>query len=247
MKFASIIITHWAMNDARSDTMVRSIVSLIDTIKYPYELIVVDNGGSNADSEFLMDLTNKGYITTYIKNSRNMHFGYARNQGIALAQGDYVAIIDNDILHKKDWLIKCIKILEENPKEKWYGTPIDYPQDAEYNGKVRYRTGVVDKYNASLNMRAGSNCFVIRREDLEEIGGFPVHRIAGTKWTDRAVRLGYKALVLPKGYVEDMGFRLGYNLNDIKPVYIQLNNGERVHFNQDEFKVENLRLQRRVL
>jgi glycosyltransferase involved in cell wall biosynthesis len=227
------------MDDERSITMIKSLTSLVDVIKYPYELIVVDNGGSEEDSHFLTEMTNKGHISTYIKNSNNRHFGYARNQGIAVAQGDYIAIVDNDILHKKDWLTECIKMLEKHPKKKIYGTPIDYPQDAEYNGKVRYRTGELDE--CTLNMRAGSNCFVIRYEDLMDIGKFPIHRIAGTKWTDSAVNKGYLACVLPKGYVEDMGFRNGYQLKDYKPVYIEFNNKERVYFNVDEYKNINRR------
>jgi glycosyltransferase involved in cell wall biosynthesis len=248
MKFASIIITHWTSDDARSDTMVRSISSLIKVIKYPYELIVVDNGGSSADSEFLNDLTEKGYITTYVKNARNMHFGYARSQGISLAQGDYIAIIDNDILHKKDWISKCVEILEDNPDKKWYGTPLDYPVEADYNGNIRYRTATFDFEDipCSLNMRAGSNAFVIRRSDLMQIGGFAVHRIAGTKWTDRAVKLGYLAMVLPKGYVEDMGLRSGYNLNEAKPVYIKFNTGDAVYFNRDELPQETLTMRDQI-
>jgi hypothetical protein len=90
-------------------------------------------------------------------------------------------------------------------------------------------------------MRAGSNCFVIRYEDLMEIGKFPIHRIAGTKWTDSAVNKGYLACVLPKGYVEDMGFRNGYQLKDYKPVYIEFNNKDRIYFNVDEYKNINMR------
>ena len=41
MKFASIIITHWAMNDERSDVMIKSIASLNEVIKYPYELLLL--------------------------------------------------------------------------------------------------------------------------------------------------------------------------------------------------------------
>jgi glycosyltransferase involved in cell wall biosynthesis len=243
MKFASIIITHWAMNDERSTVMIKSLTSLVQTIKYPYELIVVDNGGSEEDSHFLTEMTNKGHISTYIKNSNNRHFGYARNQGIAMAQGDYIAIIDNDILHKKDWLTRCVEILEKFPEEKIYATPIDYPQDALYDGKVRYRVEEreIDGEKCSLNMRAGSNCFVIRYKDLMDIGKFAIHRIAGTKWTDNAVKKKYNALVLSKGYVEDMGFRNGYHLKDFKPVYIEFNNKDRVYFNVDEYENINMR------
>ena len=242
MKFASIIVTHWAMNDERSDIMTKSITSLIENINYPYELIIVDNGGSKEDTEFFNDLVDKGYVSTYIRNNNNRHFGYARNQGIAVAQGDYIAIVDNDILHKKDWLTKGIEMLEKYPDKKIYSTPIDYPQDAQYNGKVRYRTDMFGE--CSLNMRAGSNCFVIRYGDLMKIGKFAIHRIAGTKWTDNAVGLGYLACVLPEGYVEDMGFRKGYELNDYKPVFIEFKNGDKIYFNKDEYRNINMRTYR---
>ena len=93
-------------------------------------------------------------------------------------------------------------------------------------------------------MRAGSNCFVIRYGDLMKIGKFAIHRIAGTKWTDNAVGLGYLACVLPEGYVEDMGFRKGYELNDYKPVFIEFKNGDKIYFNKDEYRNINMRTYR---
>jgi len=235
-KFVSIIITHFAMDASRSANMKVSIDSLIENTDYPYELIVIDNGSDLEDSKYLLNLCSEGKITTYIRNNHNMHFAYARNQGLELAQGDYFCIADNDIKYKKGWLEKCVAVLEAYPDEKWYATPMDYPQDAKYNGIQRYRTGEFDfnGENYTLNMRAGSNCFVITRENMKKLGKFPIHRIAGSKWTDRAVKSGYLAVVLPNGHAEDMGLRSGYNLNKPIPIYIKLSSGEEVCFNQDE-------------
>ena len=95
MKFVSIIMVHFAMNKKRSEMMKLSVESLLENTRYPYEFIVIDNSGSESDSMFFQRLSKEGKIHCLIKNSANMHFGYARNQGIQVANGDYICIIDN--------------------------------------------------------------------------------------------------------------------------------------------------------
>lgn len=237
-KFASIIFTHYAMNDRRSEVMITSMESLLRT-KYPFELIVIDNGYSMKDSEYLLELADKGLIHTYIRNSRNMHFGYARNQALELAQGDYFVVVDNDLDYKDPfWLSKCIDVLEFFPGEKIYSTPMDYPTGLL---KEKYQTGELKMGDKTipLSMRAGSNCFVIRRYDMKSIGKFAIHRIAGSRWTDLAVRKGYLAAVLNEGLVTDMGLRQGYNLGQPIPIFMRLSDGSDIYFNMDEYKRDN--------
>ena len=238
MKFTSIIITHWAGSEERSGLLRRSLTSLFETVKdLPTERIVVDNGGNIEDSKYLLDLVEEGKINTYIRNQNNMHFGFARNQALRICNGDYIAVCDNDIIYETDWLKYCLEVLEANPDRKIYATPV-------YNvahWRSKYWQGEVQAngHIYKLNMRAGSNCWVTRREDFEEIGGFIIHRIAGSKWTDTAVRKGYLAAVTPSIMVNDNGFRRGYDLNDAKPVKIDLHNGQEVYFNQDNFDMSD--------
>ena len=227
-------MVHYASNRERSGMMKKSLESLLKSTKLPFELIVVDNGGSLDDSAYLMG---KKEINTYIKNSDNLHFAFARNQGIRVANGDYIAIVDNDIVYEKGWLEECVAVLEAYPDKKIYATPVYnvahwrpkywLPEVLEVNGRI-YRQ----------NRRAGSNCFVIRREDLEKIGDFYIHRVAGTKWTDKAWDMGYHAAVTQDIMVKDLGFRNGYQINKAIPVRLNLHNSE-VYLNEDEFRVEN--------
>jgi glycosyltransferase involved in cell wall biosynthesis len=216
-----------------------SILSLFESTIYPFELIVIDNGGSEEDSRFFLELCEQGKINTYIRNSDNMSFGYARNQGLSVAQGDYICIADNDLLYKKDWLSECIKVLKAFPEEKIYTTPMEYPTSGTH---WKYDSGFLelDGVKYKKNMRAGSNCFVIRREDLKEIGMFDCHRIAGSRWTDNAVHAGYLAVVIPDNLVSDMGLRRGYNLAESIPIKLNLSNGSEVYFNEDDFVKGNL-------
>lgn len=239
MELYSILITHFASNEERSATFRNSMDSLIETTRrMPCEIIVVDNGGSIDDSKYLLDLATRGLINTYVRNHLNMHFGYARNQAIKLCNGDYICIADNDIIYSHGWLERCIAVLKAYPDRKIYATPIynvTHSADKFWTGEVL----LAGEFGYRLNRRAGSNCFVIRREDLEEIGGFRAHRVAGTKWTEVAISKGYVAAVCPVLMIKDAGFRKGYNFKEGIPMKMVLSNGIEVLFNDDEYKYQN--------
>jgi glycosyltransferase involved in cell wall biosynthesis len=237
-RYTSIIIASYSSDDLRIKTLKTSIDSLLNTTRnLPVEIIVVDNGGSEETSKWLFSLCADNKIVSYVRNAENMHFGFARNQGLAMAKGNYICIADNDLSYNEGWLEACWEILEAYPEKKIYATPIEYPTGFL---KERYDKGKLklgdQEYN--LNMRAGSNCFVMRRKDFYEVGEFVYHRVAGTKWTDKAVHSGYLAAVTPKNMVIDLGFRLGYDLNKTIPIKRTLRNGEEVYFNQDGHKHE---------
>lgn len=206
MAKVSIIVTHWAQDQERSETMRKSLMSLVLTAREA-EIIVVDNGDSWEDSRDLLQLADDGDIACYVRNRKNMHFGYARNQGIKMATGEYLVVSDNDIEYKAGWLQDCIEFLERNPG-KYLATPLAC--DPMNRREARWQ-GEIDGWK--LNMRAGSNCTVMRRSDFDIIGWYEQHRIAGSRWTDRYVRLGYLMAVMPEPKAVDMGFRKGYNFN----------------------------------
>jgi glycosyltransferase involved in cell wall biosynthesis len=223
------------MTPERSEFLKISLNSLFKNTKLPYELIVVDNGGNPEDSKYLLELTENGKINTYIRNHLNMSFGYARNQALRVCNGDYICVADNDIEYYDGWLEACIKVLEAYPGKKIYATPVY--NVAHWLPRFWSReTLEVDGEIYRLNSRAGSNCWVMKRKDFEEVGEFLIHRVAGTKWTEEAIEKGYLSAVAPALKVKDMGFRQGYNTNDPKPIKMILNNGKEVFFNQDEFK-----------
>lgn len=188
--------------------MYRCVNSLIQTTKHlPVEIIVVDNGDTRTDSDHLLQDVCQGNIACYIRNRKNMYFGYARNQALKLSSGEYIVISDNDILYKEGWLEECIAFLREH-EGKYLATPLR--PDPMNNRKARW-VGEVDGWK--LNSRAGSNCWVMRRSDFEKIGYFDHHRIAGSKYVDRYVRMGYAMACMPEPKAEDLGFRKGYNFN----------------------------------
>jgi glycosyltransferase involved in cell wall biosynthesis len=232
-RYTSIVIASYIADELRAKMFRTSLDSLLATTEnLPVEIIVVDNGGDLHISGYLDGLLLGGAIQCVIHNANNMHFGFARNQGLAMAKGNYICIADNDIYYEDGWLEDSLDFLEKYPEEKVYASFIDYPMGGLTE---RYHQGVLG--DAKLSMRAGSNCWVMRKRDFDILGGFENHRVAGTRWTDNAVRNGYLCAVLPGQKTRDLGLRQGYDHTKSLPVKRTLRNGEEVYFNQDEFEI----------
>lgn len=203
----SIIVTHYAMNQERSDIMRQSIKSLIKTAKQA-EIIVIDNGDSKEDSEFLLDKCVKGHIACYIRNRKNMQFWHARNQGLKICTGDYIVIADNDIDYISGWLEGCLKWLKKNKdKGKYLCSPLE-ADPMNRHREIRW-DGEQDGWR--LNWRAGSNVFMGTREAFDEIGYFLEDRRSGSLWCDAFGRLGYRVALMPEPSAFDLGIRKGFD------------------------------------
>ena len=211
----TFIFVHYAVNEARSELARKSIQSLIDTTKNVLgEIIVVDNGGSLEDSKYFLEKAEKKEIQHYIRNADNLWFGYARNQAVKISNGEFLAFTDNDILYQEGWIEECLEVLKETKGQKLFVTPLEVDR-AHLQQKY-----FIDKRNFCgkpmwINVFAGSNSWVMRREDFYIIGEFVNHPIAGTKWGREYARLKYGVVVIPNPKAGHLGLKgtpyAGYN------------------------------------
>ena len=58
-----------------------------------FELIIVDNGSTDGTREYLKSLDN----IKLILNDENVGFSKGNNQGLEIAEGEYIAFLNNDI------------------------------------------------------------------------------------------------------------------------------------------------------
>lgn len=75
-----------------------------------YEIIVVNDGSREDDEEFISEF---GNLITYFK-TENKGPGAARNRGIEMSSGDYIAFLDSDDLWLPTKLESQIKFMETN-------------------------------------------------------------------------------------------------------------------------------------
>lgn len=207
----SVVYVHWAMSEERSALMRRSLLSLIES--EPTQILVADNGGSVEDSKWLLELCEAKKIAVYIRFRENMHFAYARNALLKLADQPYIAIADNDIIFEKGWWQECVEYLK-GAEEKVIATPL--VPDLAHRAS---RFWVGEHRGWQLNLRAGSSCFVMDRKAYAEFGDFQLHNMAGSKYADTIVGKGYRVAVMPQCKANDIGERRGYNWRE--PHYSQ--------------------------
>lgn len=77
--------------------------------KNTYELIIIDNGSTDGSREFFKK---EGAIV--IENEGNYSYPHCQNQGYAVAQYDYIAFLNNDLVVSQDWDERIIKAMTLN-------------------------------------------------------------------------------------------------------------------------------------
>jgi glycosyltransferase involved in cell wall biosynthesis len=93
------------------DTIMRAIKSVINQSYDKWELIIVDDGSKDATSDAV-----NAFDDMRIKCVRQKNAGpaAARNRGLELATGEYIAFIDADDMIHRNYLERLVEMLEEN-------------------------------------------------------------------------------------------------------------------------------------
>lgn len=79
-----------------------------------YEIIIISN--SNYDKEEQSNITKKYYGIKFLFNKKNIGFAKAVNQGLRLASGKYILLINPDAVLLDNNLLIALSFLENNPK-----------------------------------------------------------------------------------------------------------------------------------
>ncbi|MER9623306.1 glycosyltransferase [Mesorhizobium sp. M0222] len=88
--------------------------SLIRNTTYPnYEIIVVDNASEDGTQSYLRQLSGLELPIRIELNRDNRGFAAANNQGLRIATGDLLVLLNNDTLVPKGWLDPLIRNLED--------------------------------------------------------------------------------------------------------------------------------------
>ncbi|MCY2961316.1 MAG: glycosyltransferase family 2 protein [Planctomycetota bacterium] len=147
--------------------------------RHPTEIIVVDNGSSDGSAEWLAQQSD----ITFLRNADNAGAPRARNQAIARARGDYLAFLDNDVVPTQGWLRRLLFHADVDGRSGCVG-PLT--NRAGHNQEIPYAGGpeIEDlelfaaerareqerKFRYQTTMT--SFCWLVRREVVDEIGGF---------------------------------------------------------------------------
>ena len=135
-----------------------------------FELIIVDNGSTDGTVEYIKSMPD----IKLIQNTENKGFSAGNNQGIEIAQGEYIGFLNNDILLYPNWFEACKRVFE-NEKAGFVSPRHINPHYDNTNPKkyIKYFQGFhYDKpYEKSFDECVFS-CVITKREVLDKIGVF---------------------------------------------------------------------------
>ncbi len=89
------------------------------------ELIVVDN----ASSDDAADVAESFAGARVARNAKNVGFAEGCNQGLALASGEYVALVNNDAVVERTWIEQMARFLDAHPRAAAVGSRTYYWND----------------------------------------------------------------------------------------------------------------------
>jgi GT2 family glycosyltransferase/tetratricopeptide (TPR) repeat protein/2-polyprenyl-3-methyl-5-hydroxy-6-metoxy-1,4-benzoquinol methylase len=217
-----VIVTHNQLPYTRQ--CVESILSRTDEA---YELILVDNGSSDGTVSYLNSIEGAKVVL----NRENRGFAPANNQGIRIAQGRQILLLNNDTIVTTGWLEGMLEALYDRPDTGLVGPvsnsvsgpqqiPVTYSDLASMDGFAWQRRGLRDMTEVD---RLVGFCLLMRREVLDEIGlldeQFEVGCFEDDDFCRRALQSGYKAFIAGHVFIHHFGsvtFRAsGLDFNEI--------------------------------
>ncbi|MBN2453522.1 MAG: glycosyltransferase family 2 protein [Candidatus Omnitrophica bacterium] len=176
---------------------------IVRNTKFPYRLILVDNGSSAETKEYLEKLAVESAGKLLIRNENNMGFVKAVNQGLKASDAPYVCVMNNDTIPARGWLENMIEFAEEHPDVGLLNPQCDGHGSAAIDTHAERLARNKGAY-MEMNQCFGY-CMLIKREVIDKIGyldeAFGVGNYDDTDYSMRAGKAGYRCVNVHSSYV----------------------------------------------
>jgi glycosyltransferase involved in cell wall biosynthesis len=158
----------------RSDYILEAVESVLAQTYHDYEIIVVDDGSTDDTDKVLGPLIKDGKIR-YVYQE-NLNKSAARNHGIRLAKGKYIAFLDSDDLFLPKKLEKQVLFLDKNPEialvHSWHRKFDDAGNHLGTRDTSRFSGWVYPEILLTWSVLMAVPCMLVRAEVLADVGGF---------------------------------------------------------------------------
>ena len=147
----------------------------------PHEIIFVDNGSTDGTVKWLKTLEQENKNYKLIENKQNLGFAKGCNQGIEAARGEFILLLNNDVVVAEGWLSGMLDCLKNAPDAGIVGPMTNNISGPQQIHDDSYRSvDYLDKYAALfrekhrhrriLFRRIVGFCMLFKRALAEQIG-----------------------------------------------------------------------------
>jgi GT2 family glycosyltransferase len=162
-----------------------------------YEIVFVDDGSTDGTREWLQALPQQRY--KIVLNAENLGYAASNNRGAAVATGQFLALLNNDLVLTEGWLEPMLQMQRDLPRAGAIG-----------NVQWSVRTGEIDHAGIFINAKGKPQhdrrppfwlertrpvtavtgaCLLINRDLWNQVAGFDEHYINGCEDVDLCLRL----------------------------------------------------------
>jgi len=211
----------------------------------PYELLFIDNGSTDGTVPWLRALAGREpSLCRLIENGTNLGFAKGCNQGLEAAHGDYLLLLNNDVVVTEGWLSGLLACFRYHPE-----TGIVGPLTNNISGIQRLpaapsspRAGL-DEFAAGIRTRFGGRriyhrrivgfCMLFSRDLLNRVGyldeSFGNGNFEDDDYCLRAELEGFRNLIAGDVFIHHYG-SISFRGNNMD--YAQAMTGNRGVFNR---------------
>ena len=182
-----------------------------------YELIIIDDGSTDGSAEIaeaiLQDPASRLIASSPHRLIRQANSGVsaARNNGVAQAQGEYVAFLDADDWWEPTYLERMAQLIEDYPEAGLYACNYVYYKPGKTHVALNIPTGYINypkAYYESGAMPVWTGATIMPKRIFDEMGGFPV----GIRLGEDFLLWAKTALHYPVAFLNEA---LAYYNNDV--------------------------------
>jgi glycosyltransferase involved in cell wall biosynthesis len=169
-----------------------AIESILNQSFQDFELLLLDDGSVDQSLKILQEYTAKDSRIQVISRE-NRGVPKTRNELLAMAQGEFVAVMDADDIALPDRLARQVKFLQQHPEVVCVGGSYQLIDEAGRLVLARYAVPECDaEIQAQLLAGFGSihhPCLLIRKAAMLQVGGYNETMVTGSD-LDLLLRLG---------------------------------------------------------
>ena len=209
----SVVVVTWNRRD-----LLRSCLQSLTLQKWKerFEVVIVDNGSDDGSPEMLLREFSEqpAFRLELIRNRENRGFCAANNQGFAVSDSEFVALLNNDAEAEPNWLSELAGAFNDRPDVGMAASKIlvyEDPRRIDKAGHLIYPDGQnrgrgsgeldAGQYDRTEEVLWPDGCAAMyRRAMLDQIGGFDEDFFAYADDAELGLRAriaGWKCLYIP--------------------------------------------------
>ncbi len=193
------------------------IKSLRDNDYTNFEIVLVDNGSTDESVKIFYSLIQEFSNLKLIENRENLGFAEGNNVGIRNCDGNYILLLNNDTIVKKNFLSSMIEATKKFPKAGAFG-PKMYFWDkrseiwhigGEITMFLNFVTTPLKYKDIYKKVSWLSGCaLMMKKETIQKVGllneSFFIY-LEDVEWSIRATKAGYDLIYVPDAELWHIG------------------------------------------